>query len=537
MTTRKPIHDKPLIFNDLGDRTRCDGPDLIRERIRTVYGPEITESEIDGMFVVGSRNYELQRKYENIVYANQDLTHHYFHRLNNHPYPGDTVKITLELTSHAQARMDSRCVTKEELKKAVQSYLDRLAELWNSGNKSEYKKRARHFLEGSRIKNDGISYQSKRETKMRFRLPVTKGRTISFGGHKLPAQEITLTVPSLVNTSGSGSAGRLTRGEIKVKKCIDKLEDLNFMVNTPSNQRRASFGGPYTVVVSSMGDWLPRARGQFKTLSISVNLNGKEQEIENIKGGNLRTSLKPFTLALQTWVRLNLRDKALSDDSEYVRNAEAFYKNGFTITDSEGVSYTLSPSRGFRPLRGSFRGFNRVYFSADTMYGSPNTIEAELTLSDISAGASTELSNQRKINRVLKECLDILLDDGHQVIDPLGQEVTRDQIRTARFFGLLSTPMSNFEMKRFVDQLRWMFRKGQLDVLHHVDRTNTCHIIKLSAKGVTVEVKGFFVNQDEPGSNYKNIRVVVDGVPKRVSDPREAHDFIFEVFSELGLRR
>jgi hypothetical protein len=536
MTSRRPIKP-PLLFNNLGDRTRCDGPDLIRERIRTVYGPEITESEIDGMFVVHSRNYDLQRKYENLVYANQNLTHRYFHRLDNHPYEGDTVEITLELTSHSQARMDSRCVPKEELIKAIQNYLDGLAELWNSGDKSEYKERARHFLEGSRAKNDGIFYRSEREERMEFRLPVVGGGVVSYEGYKLPAQSITLKVPSLVNTSGKGSAGRLTRGEIKVKKCINKLEDLNFIVNTPSNQRRASFGGPYTVVVPSMGDWLPRARGQVKTLSISVNLNGKEREIGDIKGGNLRRSLKPFTLALQTWVRLNLRDKAQSDDPEYVRNAEAFYKNGFTITDSEGVSYTLSPSRGFKPLRGSFRGFNRVYFSADTMYGSPNTIEAELVLSDISAGASSELSNQRKINRVLKECLDILLDDGHQVIDPLGQEVTRDQIRTARFFGLLSTPMSNFEMKRFVDQLRWMFRKGQLDVVHHVDRTNTFHIIRLSAKGVTVEVKGFFVNQDGPGSNYKNIRVVVDGVPKRVGEPKEAQDFIFEVFSELGLRR
>lgn len=535
----------PKVFNNLGDITQC-GDDLIKSRLKET----IKYWNKNQIFQHGGKFHgELTSDAESRVYKPFKRTINFPHGMvlpdGSHWGGSESIRITLKYTSHAQARMDFRCVSMEEVEDVIKKGLSDMADAWAAGNYSAYNDKFYHFFTGSDSENDGLKYDN-------VRVPIAVETVDPFYTLEInDSVEVKVlkgdTSYSLLTVIDHGvKRVRKSEFELREEKCKSLLENSGYTL--VSKFAREKYAASNDISVTVVGaNWIGGLRpNREQEMLVSVDLKGHEEEIQTYtqmtpSSRRDRSYLAPFRSALYDWIRENLLSEASkSSISSYKRNMDDFLSDGFSVTDHLGVTYNLKPNILMRRylIEVPFKGEVVKTVNNPTNIGRNPSAHALLIIDSVEASPALEASfREKERQKEIEDCLKVV-GLGYRVIDPQGRELKLASLRKqARLFGLLSTPMSNFEMKRFIDQLRWMFRKGQLDVVHHVDRTNTCHIIKLSAKGVTVEVKGFFVNQGEPGSNYKNIRVVVDGVPKRVSDPREAHDFIFQVFSELGLRR
>ena len=535
----------PKVFNNLGDITQC-GEDLIKSRLRET----VKYWNKNQIFQHGGRfDGELTSEAERKVYKPFKRTINFPHGMvlsdGSHWGGAESIQITLKYTSHAQARMDFRCVSMEEVEDVIKKGLSDMANAWARGDYSTYNDEFYHFFIGSESENDGLKYNN-------VRVPIAVETTDPFyilkinDGLKVKVLNGDTSYSLMTVIDHGVKRVRKSEFDLREEKCKSLLEDSGYtLVNRFA---RSKYAGDNDISVTVSGsNWIGGLRPSRKQeMLVSVDLRGHEEEIQTYTGRTPssprdRSYLTPLLNALYDWIEDNLLSEASKPSlSSYKENMDDFLSNGFDVTDHLGITYNLKPNRSMKRylIEVSFKGEMVKTVNNPTNVGRHPSTHALLIIDSVEASSALEASfREKEKQKEIEDCLKVV-GLGYRVTDPQGRELKLASLRKqARLFGLLSTPMSNFEMKRFIDQLRWMFRKGQLDVVHHVDRTNTCHIIKLSAKGVTVEVKGFFVNQGEPGSNYKNIRVVVDGVSKKVSDPKEAHDFIFQVFSELGLRR
>ncbi len=78
----------------------------------------------------------------------------------------------------------------------------------------------------------------------------------------------------------------------------------------------------------------------------------------------------------------------------------------------------------------------------------------------------------------------------------------------AKMFGLLSNNIGWQDLKRFEDQLQWMFKKGQHKV-NGVLRKDGQKIIKIEALKTNISIHGF--TQKGSGYNYKKLIVEING--------------------------
>ena len=527
------------VFNNLGDITQC-GEDLIKSRLKAT----IKFWNKNQIFQHGGRFHgELTFDAEKRVYKPFTRTINFVHGMvlpdGSHWGGSNSIRITLKYTSHAQARMDFRCVSMDEVEDVIKQGFSDMADAWARRDYNAYNKKFYHFFIGSESEDDGLKYNN-------VRVPIALDTenpfyTLELDGVKVPVLRGDTSYSLMTVIDHGLKRVRKSEFELKEEKCRSLLEDSGYSL---ISKYAAENDTSLTVSGSNWIGGLRPSRNQ--EMLVSVDLRGHEEEIQTYTGMSPsnrrdRRYLAPFLSALNDWVNDNLLSEASKSSlSSYKENMEDFLSTGFEVTDHLGVTYNLKPHPSMRRyvIEVPFKGETVKAVNNPTNVGRNPSTHALLMVDSVEASSELEASFRDVAKqKEIKDCLKVV-GLGYRVIDPQGRELKLASLRKqARLFGLLSTPMSNFEMKRFVDQLRWMFRKGQLDVVHHVDRTNTCHIIKLSAKGVKVEVKGFRVNQGESGSNYKNLKVVVDGVPKKVSDPKEAHQVIFQVFSDLGLRR
>jgi len=105
----------------------------------------------------------------------------------------------------------------------------------------------------------------------------------------------------------------------------------------------------------------------------------------------------------------------------------------------------------------------------------------------------------------------------------------------SKLFGLMKDTISNQDMSRIIDRLKWMFKKGQHKVLSHVDRTNTVKVIEVHSSNSVAKLEGVFVNP-KGGLFYRNLVVDIDGTRAKVQNFDQAISLIYKHFSDLGLR-
>ena len=104
----------------------------------------------------------------------------------------------------------------------------------------------------------------------------------------------------------------------------------------------------------------------------------------------------------------------------------------------------------------------------------------------------------------------------------------------ARLFGLLSNQIGWQDLKRFEDQLQWMFKKGQHTVKSIVDKSGD-KVILVEAQNSTLKISGF--KSDGSGYAYKNLVVEIDGrVVKKTDKLDEVRKIVSRHFKSLGLR-
>tara|TARA_B000000557_G_C20770919_1_gene441778 strand:+ start:84 stop:509 length:426 start_codon:yes stop_codon:yes gene_type:complete len=104
----------------------------------------------------------------------------------------------------------------------------------------------------------------------------------------------------------------------------------------------------------------------------------------------------------------------------------------------------------------------------------------------------------------------------------------------AKLFGLLSNHIGWQDLKRFEDQLQWMFKKGQHKVNGVLDRKGQ-KVIKVEAPNTKISISGF--TSKGSGFDYKNLVVEVNGrVVKKTDDLKEVNKIVYKTLLDLGLR-
>ena len=104
----------------------------------------------------------------------------------------------------------------------------------------------------------------------------------------------------------------------------------------------------------------------------------------------------------------------------------------------------------------------------------------------------------------------------------------------ARMFGLLSNQIGWQDLKRFIDQLQWMFKKGQHTVKSVIEGSGD-KVIFVKAQNSTLKISGF--KSEGSGYAYKNLVVEIDGrVVKKTDKLDEVRKIVSKHFTSLGLR-
>ena len=104
----------------------------------------------------------------------------------------------------------------------------------------------------------------------------------------------------------------------------------------------------------------------------------------------------------------------------------------------------------------------------------------------------------------------------------------------ARLFGLLPNHIGWQKLKRFQDQIEWMFKGEQHTVRSRIEQSGEKYIL-VEALGSVVRVSGF--KQQGSGFSYRSLSVEIDGrLVKKTDDLSEVKKIVSKHFKSLGLR-
>jgi len=105
----------------------------------------------------------------------------------------------------------------------------------------------------------------------------------------------------------------------------------------------------------------------------------------------------------------------------------------------------------------------------------------------------------------------------------------------SRLFGLFPNYIGWQDLKRFQDQLQWMFKQGQHTVKSRLDRSGEKSIF-VETEGSVVKISGF--KKQDSGFSYRSLSVEVDGrLVKKTDDLSEVKKIVSKHLSGLGLRK
>lgn len=443
---------RKIYDSSLGSRLHC-GLDLIKERARQL-GVRV-ELTPDGK--------DLTRETEYAIYEERELTLKFKHKMvefNGSPWGGShEVDFEFTLSRHAQARMDLRCVTLDEVKRAFMHNLRKMEKAWISRNFPEYREYANKVLASdakpreSKISLGKGDYIALIIESQISKVPWEKGgRPIA----RVPRYRKPIKV--IVKTVWADGRGQLTRREIAQQDCVITLQDNGFELIKKAGMLRRAGRSDFSIKVSSKTNWLPwvtpRKENLLKKFPNERDANSQIQDpkhpqelMVSFDFGKYKDFLKDspsetdknmaeeFGNAVGAWVRENL---VMARGSRYARNSKIFFEEGFTL-DHLGVEYTLKPNtteRGHFNVELDFdldnmkgRGADKVVTtSEETMPGAflrgPSLQVCYITLEKMVVDKERELAYQSEVNR---KCIDMLKDD-YTIIDSHGERYARTKM-------------------------------------------------------------------------------------------------------------
>ena len=113
------------------------------------------------------------------------------------------------------------------------------------------------------------------------------------------------------------------------------------------------------------------------------------------------------------------------------------------------------------------------------------------------------------------------------------QRVAFLHMKKAKLFGLISNHIGMQDLKRYKNQLRWMFKKDQHTVSSKYQGSDL--IITVSSEDSVARILG--LRKGKSGVEYNNLSLEIDGrVIKKTEDMDEIKRIIFVHFKMLGLR-
>lgn len=238
-------------FRDLGNNRLC-GVDLVLSRV--------PYDMRDAVYEYLSKNQRVPSQIENDIYPTTgapDVVVKHSHGMilsDGSPWGGDnTFTITANIGSHAQLRMDERCIDTEDLANILKEIATSLETMWKSGDFESYKKL---FLQLCKGMTDRDAYKSKVGGGIKLVLGPIAARyhedtiTTRRGAKIVPVPTTDVFAMKVVSVFG-GSKERLTPEMEKRMECESFLKEQGYTLIPKSGVRRsASYSEPIGINVN-----------------------------------------------------------------------------------------------------------------------------------------------------------------------------------------------------------------------------------------------------------------------------------------------
>ena len=399
-------------YNDLGDPMRC-GPDLVSERAPENLKYEVSKQLADR----GDLTSDLERK----LYpsdSSADIVVSLKHKMtlsDGSPWSGsDTFNISVRFTSHAQQRMDYRCIQPEDVYNLVTDTFRKMESAWLTKNVKDYAKIFKYFHKGLSGK-EKIKGSSKGDVIQYVIGPVAS--PIHEDLIKTKRGNITVEVPSsnrfsvnLVSIMG-GNRKRITPEDLEKERCKHFLEEKGYTLTRKGSfsARMARALRPSVILMQPDGSML-RSDGsgwvdKFN-YGLMIDMNMDEDVVAQALGssGDLKKEvsalLKPH---LARKMKSELYDKwDARDFNAYNANMSEIFKGFDLVVD--GVTFTFSSLS--RKDLGTIEDYGTSILTPPVMGGKPNLYYQV----DVSSANEKSLKDV-KVDREVQDCIDTLSRD------------------------------------------------------------------------------------------------------------------------------
>jgi hypothetical protein len=408
-----------MSYDNLGDKSEC-GPDLVRHRAYLKRKPWLMNQ------VPKDPNGNVPREVERALYNDFLDTFTFNHTMklsDNTPWGGsETFVVEMLVSSHAQCRMDMRCVPYAELRSVITSTFAEMERAWVSGDATAYQAIASQLFYGTTGTQKGIGGMGG------VRIPLALG-----GGkaktHKEPLGGVAVDAPSTSSVSLVAKSvvaigrAKKTKHELKQDECVIMLTDMDYNVVRKKAHKYASSDSLRFTIEG--GQWLGGfgIRDMKHEMLVNLNLEPQKEKIEYLSA-DLRELKKSFA----EWVKDNLIKNAKKDRIDtYLKQFHALLEGSIEIEADDGVIYTIKRDTKEQGTlypavliaKHLDEGYD-VKVPSSSRYG---TMEFYFEVTKVKGDASKEAELEEKRKNVkIKDCLDALEDD-YIVYDPSGNRV------------------------------------------------------------------------------------------------------------------
>jgi len=401
-------------FDDLGDRKEC-GPDLVLKRAPENMRFEVSDQLRNQTFLTNT----LEKK---IYPASSDpdfvvSVKHSMKLSDGSPWSGkDTFKIGVRLTSHAQHRMDLRCITSGDVHNMVKHTFLKMEQAWNSKNVSDYNKIFKWFSQGTGG-SEKIKAPSNGDNLLYVMAPV------NFPNHsdllKTRRGDIAVKTPSastvvinIVSVMG-GNRSRITKEDLEKAHCKEVLESKGYTLTKKGSSRLAYLPKrfrPSVILTQADGSMLrSNGEGWVGPFNYGLNIEMKMDESEATNALSLGDGDKAKEVAkflrpeLAKMFKERIYDKwDAKNFSAYNDNLRSIYE-GFTV-EREGIKFVFE-SDAARDL-GTIEDYGQTLLIPHVMSNKPYLYYKVKIESSHGKG----LSEVRE-DKETQKCIDLLSDD------------------------------------------------------------------------------------------------------------------------------
>jgi len=392
-------------FNDLGDSKLC-GIDLVESRIP----PAKFDDYSSVIRRILNQNGRVEENIERDIYPasrDADFNFKYTHKmkLEDKSYWGKKrpLKVSVRLTSHAQMRMDQRCVSKDDIQKAITNLLDEIQKAWISKEFRRYSDLVKHILVGSGA-NKYDTHVDGDLIRIVLAPPVRDYEEIN--GLKVPSSNsIFLNVVSVMSTRTKKVED--TPDQIQ---CLETLKSMGYSVRT----KKASYF----------------KRANLDQVKIDMNIKNEDDSKWNgfgfftvwlTTGSNLTIPLNEIKKGLRKWTEANLVEPWSRGDFDTYNSNMTKFNQGIKINAGQ-YALDLEPSFEGKPFQSKM--FEYMNGNQPVIAPKRNKSDGGLVFLEVTNVQEeiTEdfLEDQKKI---VNRCL-LMIPERYEVFDPQGKKVS-----------------------------------------------------------------------------------------------------------------